>query len=523
MSKNRNHQHAGQADEFDLSALDEPLSSRQAAEDDGQYGDEDYESEEAEIYESDHSYDDYDDLQDPVDDDDDDTDHSETSEFDDLANATEALLSDNEDEDTVNKTSRVPQVKRRRNTRQRQGDEPRGGGKFLVFCGGIMMLAGFALAVLGVAAPGRLQDAIKTLETVGLTPGLMITLGTLLALVARLQIHQQGIGQRLSELEESIEANDEFCGESLEFLVDAQEQSDSRRPASGEELDQVLHTLARQDEKVNNLTKALKMYGKPLVEVSRHVSDVAARVKNSSAQIAAIATTLESLQNVKDQFGTETQRVIDEVGALVAAVPTDNGSEKITRVLKALGTQIEKDLTALRAALPEANGYDRMQELLGNLGKQLATEVAQLRGTIDQNGDHTEVLETVKQLGTLLSKELERGAAGETLKHLESEIGTLQEAMRNLTSTVSASASAASAAAQAQAQMPAPAATASARPSAPAPAAAARPANPAPGATPSGAKDKKAEGPGGLAQSIAGETRSKSVMGAIAKLRKMRP
>ena len=47
----------------------------------------------------------------------------------------------------------------------------------------------------------------------------------------------------------------------------------------------MLIALERQDEKVNNLSKSLKMYGKPLMEIATQGNDIAAQVQQQKQQL----------------------------------------------------------------------------------------------------------------------------------------------------------------------------------------------------------------------------------------------
>jgi BioD-like phosphotransacetylase family protein len=77
--------------------------------------------------------------------------------------------------------------------------------------------------------------------------------------------------------------------ESLQFLVAAQQATAAKAPAAGEELQHVLITLQRQDEKINNLTKAIKMYGKPLMEISGQGTELAGSLAQIKTAVEAAA------------------------------------------------------------------------------------------------------------------------------------------------------------------------------------------------------------------------------------------
>ncbi len=379
---------------------------------------------------------------------------------------------------------------RRRHRQSRQAIPTGRGGAAMVFAGGLMMTAGFALAIATITAPARLQPVIDNLGDVGLSPGLMVTLGVVLALVAQLTTRIQVFQGQMVEYVESARESNDLTGTNLEFLVDAQEQSDARRPASGEELDQVLMTLTRQDEKINNLTKALKMYGKPLVEVSRHVAEVAARTKSANSDLSALK------QAVQSGLDKTTHKIIDDVASIVADIPTDNGADEVVKSVSNLDARMQRELAQLSSNQADSSVFVDEARAIGS---QLTKEITQL---LDSQGDRQD-------------------SAG--LSALRADMGALQEAVKGLTSAVSSSESS-----RAQAPAPQPAmATAATAPTPVTPTPVAQtPVAPTTAATPSPAPaaGKSKGGPGGLANSISGKTKTegKGVLSAIAKLKKMR-
>lgn len=393
---------------------------------------------------------------------------SATSEYELLENADDLLSTDEPD---VTQSLVTAAVKRRRNLGRQRSTHPAPSGSVMVFIGGLMMTVGFGLAITAVVAPSKIQPAIDNLNTMGLTPGLMVTLGVVLALVSQLTSRLHGFQLRMAEFAEFTRYSNETVTENLEFLVDSQEQSDSRRPASGEELDQVLMGLTRQDEKISNLTKALKMYGKPLVEVSRHVAEVAARAKSNTTDLRSLKETVQT------SIDAATHKIIDNLTSIVAEIPADNGVGQLTESLNKFGEQLRTDLPGLVGS----SGTDAtvFAEEARALGNQLTKEFSEM---LDRQGKHSD--------------------SGDVAS-LRKDIEAMQTAIRGLTSAL-------------EHNPGSPGPTATNQPS-PAP-------TPEPVAAPA-ASESTPHGPGVLAQSISGSTKSKgkNVLGAIAKLKKMRP
>jgi len=141
--------------------------------------------------------------------------------------------------------------------------------------------------------------------------------------IAILRGRQANIELRVGEVETTLLDNDTGMSASLDYLVEAQEHHMDRPPASGEELERVLHVLQRQDEKVNNLTKAIKMYGKPLIEITKQMADVTSRVEALRASMGSIAETVDisgletavtgMSQSLQKQIGSELEKILSEV------------------------------------------------------------------------------------------------------------------------------------------------------------------------------------------------------------------
>ncbi len=344
----------------------------------------------------------------------------------------------------------------------------------------LMFTVGAGIAVTGLIASALLltgsnQSWIGTLSQVGATPGVLVLFGSVVGLFANLRQKQNRVFSNLNQLEADLQNEHQQNASSLEFLVEAQEQHLDRLPAKGEELEHVLHLLQRQDEKLSNLTKALKMYGQPLIELSKQLSQVDGQAKETHAKIEGTHAKVENVHATVEELG---QNVQDKLNELAESKDSQDISEHIQEIL--LSTKIVDE------SLHKMQG-----ELQESISGQLATDMNKILAALPKSEQDPQTA----QMLTGLQQEM--AGVSEMLNKLQHMQATAQPAPRPAAAR--------------------PAAQPAARP-APAPQQAA-PAASQPAAQPA------AGGPGGLAQSISGakKTKGKNVLGAIAKLKQMRP
>ncbi|MEO6593862.1 MAG: hypothetical protein ABIP94_03820, partial [Planctomycetota bacterium] len=184
-------------------------------------------------------------------------------------------------------------------------------GSLAIVFGSVLLLGSIALAFL----PGADQGT-SWLARMGLEPRTLTVLGALVVVSGLLRRAIAGLHKRLDAAEgqsNGVDALQATLQEGLQFLVDAQHASNERPPAAGEELQHVLVSLQRQDEKVNNLTKAIKMYGKPLMEISGQGTELAGGVgmvktavdvgtEATKQAFARLETQLRSVGGPKQEF-----------------------------------------------------------------------------------------------------------------------------------------------------------------------------------------------------------------------------
>ncbi|MCB9888670.1 MAG: hypothetical protein H6836_10425 [Planctomycetes bacterium] len=216
-----------------------------------------------------------------------------------------------------------------RPSRRRRRTDHNSGGMLMVFTGGLLILGAVALTLSALAMPAALRQGLHNLNTLGLTPGLLLTLGILLSLVAKIRQHQLAQQVRFTDLEDALYENNAYCVSSLEYLVNGQEQLLAGRTAG--ETDPVLHALEVQGERINSVTKALRMYGKPLAEINHLVGKVTGQAAVSMERIDALATELDKLGSLTstrieallekvDSFGESTWTEVKSISEQVNGV-----------------------------------------------------------------------------------------------------------------------------------------------------------------------------------------------------------
>lgn len=366
--------------------------------------------------------------------------------------------------------------------RTRRGPSRSAGGGALVL-GVLGVLGGLGLMFAG--------DDVKTrLQPYGVTPTTSLLLGAIAL----------GIGaqtRRTARLEAYLgEFASRDDGDVVDRMLDALA---SRMPAGDAEANaQLALVVQRQDEKLNNLTKAIKMYGKPLMEIAAHGTELA-------ASIAQVRTTMETGHDVARQAYARLESQVRAQGDVKASLqPVQEAIGAVNVAVQAVAQRLEdsevrKSLLRLEETTQAA--AKEMQKLLRGenieaattrLTKQLDDTQKRLQGGLDQLRD-----------GNLSGMET-------SIRDIQREVATVATALAQIQAAMKSGARPVASAAA----TPAPAAAA-----APAPAEATD-AAPATGAGGSGGKsaDKSAEG----YQTGKRNSTGKNVLGAIAKLKQMK-
>jgi hypothetical protein len=329
----------------------------------------------------------------------------------------------------------------------------------------VVALAGVVLMLLSAQSTSS-SPFFQLLARLGIHGSHLVLFGLLLAAFATSRRRQQAIDRRLSHLEQSTAGSGDGLQLRLEQLLGSFE---SRPPAEGEELQRVMLALHRQDEKTNNLTRAIKMYGKPMIEISNQVTETGSKVAELTRHLDAMKTAFEhGLRELRAELG-KGQDPKDHIKALESS---------LDQTRKQIAGGVER-LLAATAEKPGVTAQD--------VEKQLDAALKQIQQSL---GTAT----------TSLTQSLSQSMA-QSLQQLQQSLGRLQVA-----APPSPSARVTSGPAPAPAPIHAPAHEAAPAPLPPAP--------PPPGET----------GPGGLAHSIAGSKTSSSsgLMSSIAKLKQLR-
>ncbi|GDY00782.1 hypothetical protein LBMAG49_01110 [Planctomycetota bacterium] len=285
--------------------------------------------------------------------------------------------------------------------------------------------------VLTITPTGPLATAFGA--SLGMTAGNWYTISAVL-LVAGV-LHRQM--SRLTAMSRQQETAQQHIQSHMQHMLDQEARAAERPPAEGEELERVLVALERQDEKINNLTKALKMYGKPLMEIANSSADV-------TSQLAGVKSQTE---NLRDTLKTELQQLLnssnssDELGDAVGK-RLDALSEKLSpHALQQQIARLEASIQAISLRLEDS-------EVRKSLVRLEDADKVQARKL--ENLTHTEAMQ--KDLGKIehqldlglgkLSNALEQvrsgnlGAIETTVRDMQRELAGLATSMANVQQAV---------------------------------------------------------------------------------------
>jgi hypothetical protein len=396
--------------------------------------------------------------------------------------------------------------------------------------GGLSLLAGFVFAASGIAL-GFVPQLEATLQGYGLGPTTMLLVSGLLLTTG---VVRRQIGAATSHIDAMLGEHEDVAAQlrsSIDYLVEQQRATLERPPAAGEELDRVFAAMQRQDEKINNLTKAVKMYGKPLMEISSQGTDSGATltqlrtahdglVETLKTGLGRIETGMRSIDTSAKAGGNKKE--LDELQAAVkrteemlnrnfaaldSKIRNDGNQQQLTRVeagVTALGqrlddSEVRKSLLRLEDATKHAlqkveklADSDSVHAGMEKLDKRVTDTFTKLQGGLEQ----------------LKTNNL--GALEGTLRDIQREVASLATAVSRIQAAVKSGGGrgASSEPAPRSAETPPVAHPTAASPAAPPPAAS--------GDTP----DAQA----GVAQNQTGTRASsgRNVLGAIAKLKQMK-
>jgi hypothetical protein len=393
--------------------------------------------------------------------------------------------------------------------------------------GVVMMLLGVLLVVGSAVLIATQQDVA------GFSPQSLMLLGAVL--FATSVTHRRVVTQgRRRDATESLSSLDNEA--LLQITLSLQSLADAHRqgglPLAADDLQQVTRTLQRQDEKINNLTKAMKMYGKPLMEITGQGAELYSSLalvktavesggETTNKALARVEQQLRGLDTQKSAISPELQNSLTKAtaklasleatfGAAVEKIENNDSSKRLQRIESSVGAAMEKiennESTKRLQRIEEATKKARedVQELLR--GPDVEKLVAQLQDRLDKST--TRLQDSIQKMREDSIAEL-----ASQIREIQREITSLAKAVAQVQTAVKSGA--------VRAEAPAPAwlgpAPAAPHPTAPAPSsapsAAGAPAAAAAGVTPTAT---------GEYQTGKRATSGKNVLGAIAKLKQMK-
>jgi chromosome segregation ATPase len=349
-------------------------------------------------------------------------------------------------------------------------------------------------------------------------------IGGLVLLATAGQLRRASALQR-AVLQESQQRREQLRAVQATLLELESNHHAAKLPAVGEEMQHALLALQRQDEKVNNLTKAIKMYGKPLMEIASQGQDldgslaqVKTLVEGGSESTRQAVVRLETQLRNQAPAGKELTELNQQVGKLagrIEALATKAEPPSLAPLQQQLG-RLEVAIAAVAQRLEDSElrkGVLRL-EATAQQSRELLQEV--LRG------------EPVQKASSDLAQRLDgavRGLQDGLARLRDGNLGGLETAVRDIQREVSGVATSVAQIHVAVKNGVRVATTAAVPPPAAATPAAAPTAAPTPAAAPAAASAPTAAAPtadGGGYQTGSRATPSKNVLGAIAKLKQMK-
>lgn len=410
--------------------------------------------------------------------------------------------------------------------------------------GGLALGGGMLLTIAGLVAP-FVPAAAVALGAAGISAQLVVLLGVALVGIGSAQRRHGRIEQQLEQAERSRSDERESMLDSIEDLLqhlvaNGGIKADDEHAAGG--VQQVLLSLQRQDQKVNNLTKAIKMYGKPLMEIANQSSDIAGRLSKVRGLIeSGQETNRQALQRVgeaiqKSSKQTDLGDLPEKIGKVEVHVAAMAQRLEDTEVRKSL-VRLEETSKGLQQLVGDSS--QRIEQRVDSSSKELQERVdtssKELQERLDASSkdlqtrlEHVQRGDTVREATSSLQQRLDQATAGlekgivelreGNLGGLEAAVKEIQREMHGLATGLAQVQAAVKSGARtaapvaAAATAPAPAATA---PSTPSPATTSAPSSPSAGSA--DANDDS----GGYATGKR-TTAGKNVLGAIAKLKQMK-
>ncbi|MCR9245353.1 MAG: hypothetical protein NXI31_09995 [bacterium] len=380
-----------------------------------------------------------------------------------------------DDGDAQDTSASAPAAVRRGRSRRTRNDATNAPG------GGLATVVGIVLLGAGVVL-GLLPDVAAQAAPYGLTPatlavlgGIALAVGCLRRSVRTMQTNLAGEHQReLDDLHARIEG----------LAV----QQPTGSPENTDNSEQILFALQKQDEKTNNLTKAIKMYGKPLVDIANHGTELA-------ATLAQVKTSVEAGGDSARAAWSRLETQIKKSGG--EALQEQIGRFEVA--IQAMSQRLEDSAKSLIRLEDHATGANDHLEVLSR-GESVEVATKALGARLDEATSNLQGCVTELRDGHL-------GELENTVRDIQREVATVATSVSQIQATLKSGAVA----------RPAPAPTQAAP--APSPAAVGAGGAPAP-ATPAPATGDDDDAAGYATG--ARRSKGKNVLGAIAKLKQMK-
>lgn len=252
--------------------------------------------------------------------------------------------------------------------------------------GAVSLAAGALLGLTGLVqllVPGTAEVGLD-----GWSPQLPLTIGAVLAALGLMQRRVGAIQQRLDDSERRREANDAALTEALDQLLEntAGHAADA---SGGHPAERALLALQRQDQKINNLTKATKMYGKPLMEIAAQGTEVASSLTQLQAAVEGLAA-----RTGPSQPGADLGEVPARLDALADAVSS------LQAHAQADGREVKAALAQLSSQQEDRLGEDQLQVRLAEATTRIGEGIDQLRDQ-DVAGIESSVRDVQREVSAL--------------------------------------------------------------------------------------------------------------------------
>jgi hypothetical protein len=196
----------------------------------------------------------------------------------------------------------------------------------------------------------------EPLRNIGVTPFGVILAGIMFLILAVIRRYQDQSGNR----------TDAYVAPVHDMLVHLTNRVESI--AEHEDFDVVMSALRRLDEKISNLSRATKMYGKPLV-------DVATRMQEAANHLSEIEGSLDS---VVEKVESSSRRLGEDLSKLIGAtshdetIPIEQFEQLVvsTRHSANLLAQLKKEFES--APKPTTEPMDSLLTTVDSIRKQVA-------------------------------------------------------------------------------------------------------------------------------------------------------